>query len=152
MSNPSTLLDLQSHVATACQIGNPALSASAGMYTSANRQTAERRFTDYITKRFAAELHGRESVDALQAGKINEKLERKARKFADREKIPRISEEHPFGSEKCGFVAIGFLIGGLISWLLGKALDYLWRWWNEKKASAEVAAICGAAAGIDDDE
>ena len=149
---PTTLTDLQDHVATACQIGSPALAASAGNYTAANRQTAERRFTDFVTKRFAGEMKGRDEVSETDRLRINEKLERKARKFAEREKVPRLSEEYPTGSEKCGFVAISFLIGGLISWLLGKALDWLWAWWREKRASAEVQAICGEAGGDDGDD
>lgn len=149
---PTSLADLQSHVATACQVGNPALAASAGNYTCANRNTAERRFTDFVTRKFAAEMKGRDEIDEVERRRINEKIERKARKYADREKIPRLSEEHPTGSEKCGFVAIGFLIGGLISWLLGKAFDFLWAWWREKRASAEVKAICGQAADMEVDD
>lgn len=136
---PNTLADLQSHVATVCQLGNPELACSAGNYSLANQQVAQRAFSDRITALFVRETHdqGVEGITPEDAEKIERKLRRKAERFANRHKIQRRAES----SEKCGFVVIGFLVGGLISWLFGKVLEALWDWFW--KAKAAVRAMIG---------
>ena len=137
MIHPNTLADLQSHVATVCQLGNPELACSAGNFTLANQQVAQRVFSDHVTALFVRETHDKRNITGEESERIERKLRRKAERFANRHKIQRRAES----SEKCGFVVIGFLVGGLISWLFGKILEALWDWWFKESKSAALAMI-----------
>lgn len=153
MTQPSTLTELQSHIATACQLGNPELACSAGNYTLANQQEAQRAFSDRMTALFVRETHDRSEVTPEQAAKIERKLTRKAERFEQRHKIQRRADT----SEKCGFVVIGLIFSGLVSWLLGKVFQALWDWWFKAKATAKAAigrtlATCGSLADDDDED
>ncbi len=143
---------LQSYVAAECGLGDPDATCAAGNYSLANQQVAQRAFADRVTALFARETIGEESISPSQAERVERKIARKAERFAKRHKIQRRSES----SGKCGFVVIGLIFSGLVSWLLGKVFDALWRWYFRSKPALRATiggeAFRCAIAGDEEDE
>lgn len=153
MINATTLPELQEHIATACQLGNPSLAESSGNDSLAAQQRAQRRMTDFITARFARKLNGRspEDISDEEREEIERKVTKRANRFAEKEKIERKGKS----PEKCGFVPILLIIGqALLGVLFQKAWAAIWDWFFRAKA-ADCRAIGAEAAlcqGCDDGE
>lgn len=84
-------------------------------------------------ERLAVDTAVRQGVLMLAQEKP-EHREKAMRRFMSR---ARHNTEHEL-SRVCGF---GFILTALLSWLIGKALDWLWRYWRDNHEGA--ALICG---------
>jgi hypothetical protein len=88
---------------------------------------------------------GVQYLDAKKPGRTSrdeERFQRRVRRRA--EKIVRERDV-----DKTGFAPLILIGGAIISWLIGKALDWLLRWWRgDDQAPASVAAICDVMPGV----
>lgn len=152
----NTLAELQQHVATECNVGNPLASCAVGNPHLATQQAAQRLVTDFVCGQFTVSCHKTPNLmtprDQERFGRV---IQRRAGRYSRKARV----EQYDASGEKCGFIFLIPIIGGVLSWLIGKALDALWAWWSREKASGaaalpgmfDEAVKCGAGAWSDDD-